>query len=165
MNSYRYQSNTMNDSHKERRNSKWNVEMHGFLIQKQKKKNWSRLQKRIAIFLMWEKQSVNVWRRSSEKHGQQVMNLWKRRLRRVRNWKQEIKFIQSEWRRSLHCFISDRMIFLREWIFWEHTLILHVLMSNRIHYMRIRILHIWIPIIMAVLRNTRGWLFPWQFMA
>ena len=26
-----------------------------FLIQKQKKKNWSRLQKRIAIFLMWEK--------------------------------------------------------------------------------------------------------------
>ena len=44
MNSYRYQSNTMNDSHKERRNSKWNVEMHGFLIQKQKKKNWSRLQ-------------------------------------------------------------------------------------------------------------------------
>ena len=60
MNSYRYQSNTMNDSHKERRNSKWNVEMHGFLIQKQKKKNWSRLQKRIAIFLMWEKQSVNV---------------------------------------------------------------------------------------------------------
>ena len=26
MNSYRYQSNTMNDSHKERRNSKWNVE-------------------------------------------------------------------------------------------------------------------------------------------
>ena len=38
----------------------------------------------------------------------------------------------------------------------EHTLILHVLMSNRIHYMRIRILHIWIPIIMAVLRNTSG---------
>ena len=40
MNSYRYQSNTMNDSHKERRNSKWNVEMHGFLIQMQKIKNW-----------------------------------------------------------------------------------------------------------------------------
>lgn len=35
-------------------------------------------------------------------------------------------------------------------------IVLHVLMSNRIHYMRIRILHIWIPIIMAVLRNTSG---------
>ena len=30
------------------------------------------------------------------------------------------------------------------------------LKSKRIHYMRIRILHIWIPIIMAVLRNTSG---------
>ena len=33
---------------------------------------------------------------------------------------------------------------------------LDVWISNRIHYMRIRILHIWIPIIMAVLRNTSG---------
>lgn len=36
---YNKESNTMNNSHKERRNHKWNVEMHGFLIQKQKKKN------------------------------------------------------------------------------------------------------------------------------
>ena len=36
---YNKESNNMNDSHKERRNIRWNVEMHGFLIQKQKKKN------------------------------------------------------------------------------------------------------------------------------
>ena len=37
---YNKESNTMNKkSQIERRNYKWNVEMHGFLIQKQKKKN------------------------------------------------------------------------------------------------------------------------------
>ena len=51
MNSYRYQSNTMNDSHKERRNSKWNVEMHGFLIQKQKKKELEQVAKAYRNFL------------------------------------------------------------------------------------------------------------------
>ena len=36
---YNKESNTMNKSQIERRNHKWNVEMHGFLIQKRKKKN------------------------------------------------------------------------------------------------------------------------------
>ena len=61
MNSYRYQSNTMNDSHKERRNRKWNADMLDFLIHKQKKKKKkNKKQKQNTKILLWEKQSVNV---------------------------------------------------------------------------------------------------------
>ena len=34
--------------------------MHGFLIQKQKKKNWKKLQRNIVTSLMQAKQNVNV---------------------------------------------------------------------------------------------------------
>lgn len=82
-----------------------------FLYRSRRKRTGAGCKSAYRNFLMWQSVTVTQIIREANIAGYSK-NFWKRRSVKVRNRKQEM-FIQSEWRRSLHCFISDRMIFLR----------------------------------------------------